>query len=107
MTGKTWILICVLVLLGGLLHAPAPTVARELTSPVPGFSRVAGFTTVGQMQFASPTSQPVEAYETSGPIASEAGRDYGLIIGAVILVAIVVGGMVFSARQQAARKARD
>ena len=106
MTGKTWLLICVL-LLGGLLPAPAPAVARELTSPVYGFSRVADFSTAGQMQSASPTPQPVEAYETSGPIASEAGRDYGLIIGAVILVAIVVGGMIFSARQQSAHKARD
>ncbi len=107
MTGKTWILICVLVLLGGLLPAPAPAMAREVTNPVGGFSRVDGLATARQMQFASPTPQPVEADETSAPIASEAGRDYGLIIGAVILVAIVVGGMVFSARQQAARKARD
>ena len=107
MTGKTRILICVLVLLGGLLIEPAPTGAREVTNPMHGFSRVADFSTAGQMQSASPTPQPVETDETSVPIASEAGRDYGLIIGAVILVTIVVGGMIFSARQQSARKARD
>lgn len=106
MTGKPWIWLYVLLVVGVFSPQPAPSAACELTNPVHGFSRAAEQAASEPLQVATPP-QPLETDETSRPIASEAGRDYGLIIGAVVLVLIVLGGIIFSARQAANRKARD
>ena len=107
MNGKVTVFICVLLVVGNFLPGFVQTTGTESGSRVTQVYNGGSSAGLVQLQIAtSPPPQP-EAVETSEPIASEAGRDYGLIVGAVILMLIVVGGVIFGIRQKSVPKARD
>jgi len=55
---------------------------------------------LAQPQVATSTPQPITDDETSAPVRSEAGQDYSLVIGAIILVIIVIAGVIIGTRRQ-------
>jgi hypothetical protein len=111
MTGKMMAIIGVVSVLGLILIGSAQAVALGIRyQAIPSLVNATDKAIAGervQSQVVLPTPYPVDAKPTINPISSEAGRDYGLIVGAVILVLIVVGGVIFSARQKSSPKARD
>ena len=107
MNGKITVLICVLTILGILLPGSVQSAGAEANTRGSQISSKANSPSYTQQQVTTSPPPQLEADETNKPIASEAGRDYGLIVGAVILIMIVVGGVIFGVRQKSAPKARD
>jgi hypothetical protein len=60
-----------------------------------------------QLKIATPTPQPSDNDEIAVPMRSEAGRDYSLVIGAIVLVIIVIAGVIIGSRRQPPPKAGD
>jgi hypothetical protein len=62
---------------------------------------------LAQLKIATPTPQSSDEDETSVPVRSEAGQDYSLVIGAIVLVIIVITGVIIGTRRQPPTKAGD
>ena len=60
-----------------------------------------------QIQEATPTPQDINSTEQIRPLASEAGRDIGLIISSAVLVLIVIAGVVWGLKRQNPAKEGD
>jgi len=60
-----------------------------------------------QLTIATPNSQSSEGDDTVIPVQSEAGRDYSLVVGAILLVIIVIAGVIIGTRRGQTPKAGD
>ena len=102
-----------LAVMCGLLITAVVMVGSALAAVGDGsapFLRIAGApdsVNPAQIRIITPTPTPanLEGYPT--PLASEAGRDIGIVIGAALLVLIVIGGVFFGLKVLPKRKARD
>jgi len=68
--------------------------------PVGGHISGADSGSLALAQIATSTPQPLADDETSAPVRSEAGQDYSLVIGAIVLVIIVIAGVIIGTRRQ-------
>lgn len=105
MTGKSKAMIITLLIICLFLPGSHQAEAREGGISLMFIPGSASPGVIAQVITSTPT--PEEADETMPPIQSEVGRDFGIILGAVILVLIVIGGVIFSVRKQSPPKSRD
>ena len=96
------LLLATVVLVGSALAAVGDGSVQPMRIAGP-----AGYADQPQIRFITPTPTPPNLDDYPIPVRSEAGRDFGLIIGATFLVLIVIGGVIFSLRWRSQSKARD
>ena len=107
MTGRNTTVLCMLIGLWlAMVGAAQAANLATLSTPTP---LTAGNDAVYpvQTQTITPAPQPTITEQVLEPGQSEVGRDLGLVVGALLLVLIVIGGVIYGLKRQTPAKARD